>query len=57
MCPVLGSSVRERQGATGEGLVEGHKDDCGSGASLLQGKIAGAGPVYSREERTERGSH
>ncbi|KAJ7412270.1 hypothetical protein BTVI_46989 [Pitangus sulphuratus] len=35
LCPVLDASVQERQGTTGEGPVEGHKDDEGSGASLL----------------------
>lgn len=42
---------------TGEGPAEGHGSDEGYGASLLPGEIAGAGPVYSIEEKTELGSH
>lgn len=34
-----------RHGATREGAVEDHKDDEGSGASLLQGETAGAESV------------
>lgn len=35
LCSVLGSSVQDRQEATGDGPVMGHKDDQGYEASLL----------------------
>ncbi|RMC04466.1 hypothetical protein DUI87_18911 [Hirundo rustica rustica] len=35
LCPVLGSSIPERQGAPGECPAKGHKDDEGSGAPLF----------------------
>ena len=34
-CPTLGSSAQERQGTSGEGAAEGHKDGEGRGASPL----------------------
>lgn len=51
--PVLGSSVREGQGATGEGPAEGNQDDEGSG--MLQGETARTGPVWLW--KAERESH
>ncbi|KAJ7412918.1 hypothetical protein WISP_94042 [Willisornis vidua] len=39
---VLGSSAKERHGVD---PVESHNDDYGTGASLLQGKAEGLGPV------------
>jgi len=35
LCPVLGSSVQVRCGHTGESPEEAHKDDEGTGASLV----------------------
>lgn len=35
LCPILGLSVQERLGATGENLTKGLKDDKGTEASLL----------------------
>lgn len=34
--PVLVSRVQEKQGATEEGRAKGHKDDVGSGVSLMR---------------------
>jgi len=45
LCPVLGSPVQERQGTAGHSPAEGYKDGEGTGASLLQGKVEGAGLV------------
>lgn len=35
LCPLLGSSGQEGDGATGEGPVKGHEDGEGTGAPLL----------------------
>jgi len=35
LCPVLGSSVQERHGHAGHSQMKCHKDDQGTGASLL----------------------
>jgi len=45
LCPVLGSPLPERWGATGESPAEGYKGDEGTGASLLWGEAEGAGLV------------
>ena len=45
LCPVLGSPFQERQGTTGESSAKGYKDDEGTGASLLWGKVERAGSV------------
>jgi len=41
LCPVLGSSVQERLGATGESPAEGYKDNEGTGTCLLRGTTEG----------------
>jgi len=55
LCPVLGSSVQERWGATGETPAEGYEDEEGTGTSLLRGEAEGAGLVQPEEEKAARG--
>ena len=50
LCPVLGSLVQEKQGATGMSPVEGHKDDEGPGASPIREKAERPGAVQSGED-------
>jgi len=47
--PVLGSSVQERQGTSGESPVESLKDDEGPGASPLSGMADRHGAVQPGE--------
>jgi len=47
--PVLGSSVQERQGTSGESPVESLKDDEGPGASPLSGMADRRGAVQPGE--------
>jgi len=55
-CPVLGSLAQERSELTGESPEKGHKDDEGTGESLLQGKAEEAGTAQPREVVAQRGS-
>jgi len=55
LCPVLGSPLQERWGATGESPAERYKDSEGTGTSLLRGEAEGAGLVQPGEEKAERG--
>ena len=57
LCPVLGSSVEERQRTSRESPTEGHKDDEEPGASPIQGKAERAETVQPGEEKTERRSY
>lgn len=50
LCPVLASSVQERQEAMGEGPVEATKNDEGSGTSSLWGETVGARAVQSTDD-------
>jgi len=43
--------LQERQGAVGEGIEEGHKDDQRAGALTLQRLAEGAGLVQPEEEK------
>ena len=54
---MLGSSVEKRDGHIGESPTKGHKDDEGTGASLLWGKAERAGTVQPREEKAQGGSY
>ena len=57
LCPVLNSSVQERQGTSRESPLEGHTDDEGPGVSPLRGKAERPGAVQPGEEKAERGSY
>ena len=45
LCPLLGSTVKERQQTTGDNPEEGHEDIVGPGASLSLGKVQRHGTV------------
>ena len=55
LCPVRGSPVQERWGATGHSPAEGYKDGEGTGASPLRGEVEGTGLVQPEEEKAARG--
>ena len=53
LCPVLSSSVQERQGTFGESTAKSHRDEWGLGTPV-RGKTERHGTVQPGEEKTER---
>ena len=53
LCPVLGSSVQERQGTSKESPAEGHRDDWGTGALPYEERLRHL-RLPSLEERRPR---
>lgn len=53
-CSQFWAPQDKRYGAPGRGPAEGKKDDLRTGASLLQGKVEGAGCVQLQEEKTHQ---
>jgi len=54
---VLGSPVQDRHECTEKSLAKGHKDDQGTGASLIGGEAEKAMIVQLGEEKAKRRSN